>query len=244
MAKTIEYLPNGLTLRQDDRYFKLSQDSVLLASFAQPRKRDRVLDLGCGTGAISLLLYRSDLQIIGLELQEGALALFKQSIADNHVPIQTIQGDLRDIRSLVPHGSIDYVVCNPPYFNGQRGRSAADHNKRLARQDSSCTVEDIAAAVAYVLHTGGKAAFIFRPERLCVLLNALYQKKLVAKRLRFIHQNVTAPPSAVLVECRRDGSLEGLQILPPLFVESEEYRQIYRNDNNQTEAIKFPPKMK
>lgn len=225
----MEYLPNGLTLRQDDRYFKLSQDSVLLASFARPRSKDRVLDLCCGTGALSLLLYRPDLQIIGLELQEGALALFRQSIADNNVPIQTIRGDLREIRSLVQHGGIDYVICNPPYFGNQRGRSAADSKKRLARQDDVCTVEDIAAAAAYVLHTGGKAAFVFRPERLCVLLNALYQKKLAAKRLRFIHQNAAAPPSAALVECRRDGSLEGLQILPPLLVESEEYRQIYRN---------------
>jgi len=177
------------------------------------------------------LLYRPELQIIGLELQEGALSLFRQSISDNNVPIQTIRGDLREIRSFLQHGSIDYVICNPPYFASRGGRSATDSKKRLARQDDACTVEDIAAAAAYVLHTGGKAAFVFRPERLCVLLNALYQKKLMAKRLRFIHQNTTAPPSAALVECRRDGSLEGLQILPPLFVESEEYRQIYRNSN-------------
>lgn len=219
-------------MRQDDRYFKLSQDSVLLASFAQPRNKDRVLDLCCGTGALSLLLYRPGLQITGLELQEGALSLFRRSIADNNnVPIQTIHGDLREIRFFLQHGSIDYVICNPPYFGSRSGRSAADSKKRLARQDDACTVEDIAAAVAYVLHTGGKAAFVFRPERLCVLLNALYQKKIIAKRLRFVHQNAAAPPSAALVECRRDGSLEGLQILPPLLVESEEYRRIYQNSD-------------
>ena len=74
MPQTIEHLPNGLTLRQDDRFFKLGQDSVLLAAFARPRRNARVLDLGCGTGALSLLLYRPDLKITGLELQPEPLS--------------------------------------------------------------------------------------------------------------------------------------------------------------------------
>ena len=81
MPQTIERLPNGLTLRQDDRFFKLGQDSVLLSAFARPRRNAKVLDLGCGTGALALLIYRPDLRITGLEIQEGALDLFRQSIA-------------------------------------------------------------------------------------------------------------------------------------------------------------------
>ena len=102
MPQTIEHLPNGLTLRQDDRFFKLGQDSVLLAAFARPRRNARVLDLGCGTGALSLLLYRPDLKITGLELQPEPLSLFRQSIADNGV-------DLNDVRcvGLASPGVID-----------------------------------------------------------------------------------------------------------------------------------------
>ena len=107
MPQTIEHLPNGLTLRQDDRFFKLGQDSVLLSAFARPRRNARVLDLGCGTGALALLIYRPDLQITGLEIQEGALDLFRQSIADNGVKMTALQGDLRRIRALLPHGSMD-----------------------------------------------------------------------------------------------------------------------------------------
>ena len=115
MPRTLERLPNGLVLWQDDAYFKLGQDSVLLAAFARVRPRDRVLDLGCGTGALSLLVYRPGLQITGLELQEGPLSLFRTSIAENDVPISTLQGDMRNIRQLIPHGSADHVICNPPY---------------------------------------------------------------------------------------------------------------------------------
>ena len=227
MPQTIETLPNGLTLRQDDRFFKLGQDSVLLSAFAKPRRNAKVLDLGCGTGALALLVYRPDLRITGLELQPEPLDLFRASIADNGVDIAAMQGDLRAIRTLLPHGSMDYVLCNPPYFDCTAGKSAPTPEKRTARQDGSCTVEDIAVAASFVLHTGGKAAFVFRPERLWVLLQALDRVRLVPKRLRFVHQNAAAPPSAVLVECRKGGSPEGLAVEPPLLVEGEEYKRIY-----------------
>ena len=227
MPQTIETLPNGLTLRQDDRIFKLGQDSVLLSSFAKPRRNAKVLDLGCGTGALALLIYRPDLTITGLELQPEPLELFCASIADNGVDIAAVQGDLRAIRTIFPHGSMDYVICNPPYFDRTAGKSAPSPEKRTARQDGTCTVEEVAVATSFVLHTGGKAAFVFRPERLWVLLQALDRVRLVPKRLRFVHQNAAAAPSAVLVECRKGGSPEGLTVEPPLLVESEEYQKIY-----------------
>ena len=187
----------------------------------------RVLDLGCGTGALALLIYRPDLRITGLEIQEAALDLFRQSIADNGADMAALLGDLRQIRALLPHGSMDYVICNPPYFDRNAGKSAPSPEKRTARQDASCTVEDIAVASSFVLHTGGKAAFVFRPERLWTLLEALSRVRLVPKRLRFVHQNALASPSAVLVECRKGSSTEGLIVEPPLLVESEEYNRIY-----------------
>ena len=227
MPQTIETLPNGLTLRQDDRFFKLGQDSVLLSSFAKPRRNAKVLDLGCGTGALALLIYRPDLTITGLELQPELLELFRASIADNGVDIAAVQGDLRAIRTIFPHGSMDYVICNPPYFDRTAGKSAPSPEKRTARQEGTCTVEEVAVATSFVLHTGGKAAFVFRPERLWVLLQALDRVRLVPKRLRFVHQNAAAAPSAVLVECRKGGSPEGLNVEPPLLVDSEEYQRIY-----------------
>ena len=202
MPQTTEILPNGLSLLQDDRFFKLGQDSVLLSAFAKIRRRAKVLDLGCGTGALALLCWREDLTVTGLEIQQDALDLFRRSIEHNRLEnVTALCGDLRHMRTLLPHGSMDYVICNPPYFGRNTGAAAPSAEKRTARQDICCTVEEVAVAASFVLHTGGKAAFVFRPA--------------------------LAVPSAVLVECRKGGSAEGLSVEPPLLVESEEYLKIY-----------------
>lgn len=232
--ETIETLPNGLRLFQDDAFFKLGQDSVLLSSFARPRRFARVLDLGAGTGALTLLCWREDLHMAGLELQTGAAALFARSVQENglgNVEIKT--GDLRQIRSLFSHGSMDYVLCNPPYFRSGAGKVSPLDAHALARADGEATIEDVAVAASYVLRDGGKCAMVFRPERLLTLVTALQRVRLTPKRLRFVHQTAEKPPSAVLVECRKGGMPDGLAVEPPLLVQdaagdlTAEYRSIY-----------------
>lgn len=228
-----EILPNGLTLFQDDRCFKLGQDSVLLSAFARIPHRAHVLDLGCGTGALALLCWRADLTITGLELQSQPVALFARAIAHNALHnVSVMQGDLRNIRQLIPHGSMRFVLCNPPYFMADSGKQALDSSMRTARQDETATLNDIVDAMAWVLPTGGQCALVFRPERLCSLLDALQARGLTPKRMRFVHQTATSAPSAVLVSAKR-GAAHGVIVEPPLLVcnpdgtQSAEYRSIY-----------------
>lgn len=232
--QSIENLPNGLDLIQDDDFFKLGQDSTLLSSFAKPRRFANVLDLGCGVGTLALLCWRDDLKITGLELQEGAIEIFNKSIEHNNLQnVKAIQGDLKYIRNYFSHGSMDYVICNPPYFKSGSGRVKALDAHALARMDGEATIEDVSVATSYVLKSGGKCAMVFRPERLITLITALERVRLTPKRLRFVHQTSEKAPSAVLIECRKGGSSDGLVVEPPLIVNNsdgtftDEYLNIY-----------------
>lgn len=232
--QSIENLPNGLDLIQDDDFFKLGQDSTLLSSFAKPRRFANILDLGCGVGTLALLCWRDDLKITGLELQAGAIEIFNKSIEHNNLQnVKAIQGDLKYIRNYFSHGSMDYVICNPPYFKSGSGRVKALDAHALARMDGEATIEDVAVATSYVLKSGGKCAMVFRSERLITLITALERVRLTPKRLRFVHQTSEKAPSAVLIECRKGGSSDGLVVEPPLIVNNEdgtftdEYLKIY-----------------
>ena len=189
MMQSAEQLPNGLTLLQHDDCFKLGQDSVLLSAFARPRRFAKVLDLGAGTGALALLCWRQDLQITGLEIQPEAAQFFRQSIEANKLEnVTVLEGDLRKIRNLLPHGCMDYVLCNPPYFKRSAGKVSPLDAHAMARADGQASIEDIAVAMSYVLGSGGKCAMVFRPERLLSLFAALQRVRLTPKRLRFVHQ--------------------------------------------------------
>ena len=219
--QSIEKLPNGLDLIQDDDFFKLGQDSILLSDFAKPRKFANVLDLGAGVGTLSFLCWRADLKITGLELQDGAVQIFNKSIEHNKLDnIKAIQGDLKYIRNYFSHGSIDYVVCNPPYFKSGSGKVKALDAHALARMDGEATIEDVAVATSYVLKSGGKCAMVFRPERLITLITALERVRLTPKRLRFVYSNNKKNSELLLIEGIKNGK-PGLKLLSPLFIYDE-----------------------
>lgn len=229
----------GYALIQDDRFFKLGQDSMLLSDFAAPPMRANIIDLGCGNGALSVLLCarHPHVHVTGLEIQPEVAALAQENVVWNQLQdrMTVMQGDLKQYKSLFPTGSFDYVICNPPYFAQKSGFGAKGRNRLQARQDIGCTASDAVKAAAYLVKFGGRAAFVYRPERVCELIVDMKQYQLEPKRMRFVHQHMSAVPSAVMIEARR-GSAPGVQVLPPLLVcdpdgtQTEEYRRIYHKE--------------
>lgn len=226
----------GYALIQDDRFFKLGQDSMLLSDFATPPARAHVIDLGCGNGALGILLCarQEKLHVTGLELQPEVAALAQENVTYNHLEqrMQIITGDIKQHKALFQTGAFDYVICNPPYFAINSGYAAKGENRHTARQETGCNAADAVQAAAYLVKYGGRVAFVYRPERVCELIAAMQNCQLEPKRMRFVHQHAGAAPSAVLMEARR-GSAPGVQVMPPLLVRNEsdtyteEYRKIY-----------------
>lgn len=68
--------------RQSDTCFPLGGDSLALAAFASVRRGDRVCDLGCGAGALLLLLAArvSPLVLSGVEYCPEDAALAHQNL--------------------------------------------------------------------------------------------------------------------------------------------------------------------
>lgn len=226
----------GYALIQDNRFFKLGQDSMLLSAFAAPPVRANVIDLGCGNGALGVLLCARNekIHVTGLEIQPEVAALAWENVRYNRLEqrMRILTGDLKQIKKLFPVGAFDYVICNPPYFATGSGYAARGENRYTARQESGCSAADAVQAAAYLVKYGGRVAFVYRPERVCELITDMKKNHLEPKRLRFVHQHAAAVPSAVLVEARR-GSAPGVQVMPPLLVRgadgayTEEYRKIY-----------------
>lgn len=230
-----ELWPGGPLFRQSE-HFKLSTDSVLLADFVRLRGAKRGIDLGCGSGILSLLLARRDegLSMTGLELQPEAAAAARENAALNGMDgrIELLEGDIRQHRALFRAGSFDLAVSNPPYFPADRGAVAPRTDRAAARAETSCSLSELCEAAAFLLRTGGSFFLVHRPERLSELCVCLSAHGLEPKRLRLVCHRTENAPSLVLLEARRGGK-PGLRIEPLLVLtapdgtESEEVRRIY-----------------
>ncbi len=212
----------------DAAAFPPTTDSFALGWFAHPKRGEAVCDLGCGVGLLGALLLarESSLHLVNVEQNEAALALAARTFAENSWAAAFRAGDLRDGAVLPAAGSMDYVVCNPPYFRSGSGKSAGSKMRQDAREETQCTLDDVCAAAARILRWGGRFALVYRPERLTDLLCALRAHALEPKRLRFVAPEPDAAPSLVLAEARRGGK-PGVQLEPPLVIGTPEWNAVY-----------------
>lgn len=226
----------GLRVIQRAVAFRFGTDAVLLADFAAPRRHDRVCDLGTGTGIIPLLLYARENTISAdaVEIQPDMADMAARSMAMNGLneKIRVLSGDLRSIRTLLPHARYDLVTCNPPYGKAGGTLLNPDASKRLARHEESCAIEDVACAAAWLLQNGGRLCCVFPAARMIELSDAMRKYRMAPKRIRMVHSRVEKAAHLCLMEGMLDAR-PGLIIEPPLVIYDEnnaytpELRRIY-----------------
>lgn len=226
----------GLRVIQRADAFRFGTDAVLLADFAAPRRHDRVCDLGTGTGIIPLLLYARENTISAdaVEIQPDMADMAARSMALNGLSekIRVLPGDLRQIRTLLPHARYDLVTCNPPYGKAGGTLLNPDASKRLARHEESCAIEDVVCAAAWLLQNGGRLCCVFPAARMIELSDAMRKYRMASKRIRMVHSRVEKAAHLCLMEGMLDAR-PGLIIEPPLVIYDEnnaytpELRRIY-----------------
>ena len=229
--------PGGPLFYYDDDLFPPGTDAFLLGDFARTRPEELVCDLGSGTGLIGLLLLarQPSLRLHNVEREPRSLALSQKTARDNGLAISHHLADLCCLESVLPAGQFDLVVSNPPYFPADGGPGAKGRERREARSEHTCTIDDVCRAAARLLRWGGRLAVVYRPQRLCDLLEAMRRYGMEPKRLQPVAHRPGAVPSLILVEGRRGGR-PGLVFSPALTLhdhagrETAAYRRIYFRD--------------
>jgi len=226
-------LRGKLKLYQPAEGPRFGVDALLLANFLTLRPKDKVIELGTGTGIVLLLLALRipHLKFVGVELQDELFEIALKNVEINGFSgrIDIVKGDIRRIEELFPAGSFNVVLGNPPYIPLKSGRLPSDEMRLLAYTEEGCTLEEFLRASKYLLSTGGRLYLIYRPFRLADLIYAMRRLKLEPKEIRFVHSRASSEAEFVLVKGVRDAS-PSVRISPPLV--------LYNDDGSYTEELK------
>lgn len=224
---------NGLRIIQHPKAFRFGMDAVLLADFTRLRPRERVGDMGTGTGILPLLLSQKEESCTfeAFEIQPDMADMAARSVRLNHLEerIRVYAADMRRAYEVTGREKLHAVVCNPPYGKLGGVLTSATETVSLARHEQDCTINDVAASCAAVLRNHGRLSIVFPAQRLLELCDALREHRLEPKRIRMVCAHVDKPPYLVMVEAMKNARPQ-LLWLPPLVV--------YHADGTETDEIK------
>ena len=238
--ETLDELGHGhIRVIQKAWGYRFSVDAVLLADFAAKAgwpDKARVVDLGTGSGIISLLMAKklTSACFTGVELQEEMAEMATRSVRLNGLQsrVEIVNADVRDIGRRAGTRSFDGAVCNPPYRRVSSGRTNPEAQKALARHEIKGSLTVMMRAARASLRPGGRVFAVFPASRIVYLVGSLRSTGLGLSRIRMVHHRPGSPAQLVLAEAVA-GAPEGTEILAPLILHddkgeySEEMSKIY-----------------
>ena len=213
---------NGLKIIQNNRGFKFGIDSILLSDFAKDlRNNSKILDIGTGTGIISILLaVKANVnKVFGIEIQEDIAEMAQRSIKLNNLEekIEIINDNILNISNYFDNNYFDVVVTNPPYQKNNTGLKNKNEKLLIAKHEIKCTLEDILEKSFNVLKDKGEFYMVHRPERLVDILCIRRKFKIEPKEIRFVYPKQYEKPNLVLIKGIKNAR-EFLKVLKPLII--------------------------
>ncbi len=215
-----------LKIIQNTKGFCFGIDSVLLSDFAKNiKKNSTIVDLGTGTGIISILLSKKTeaKKIYGIELQEEVCDMASRSVLLNNLQdkIEIINKNIKNISDTLGINVSDVVVTNPPYKKYGTGLLNENDSKIISRHEKECTLEDVIKQSFKILNDKGLFYMVHRPDRLVDIIYLMRKYKIEPKEIRIVYSNIKSKAVLVLIKGIKNAG-EELKVLSPLYIYNED----------------------
>lgn len=223
----------NLKIIQNTEGFCFGIDSVLLSDFAKNIKKNaKVLDLGTGTGIISILLCgKTNLdKIVGVEIQEEVFDMARRSSYLNNLEdrFEVINSNILDLDKVYEKNTFDAIVTNPPYKEKNTGLTNESKKKIISRHEITANLEDFIRVSKGLLKDKGEFYMVHRPERLADIIYLMRKYKIEPKILRFVYSNKNKESKMVLIK--------GIKNAKP-FLKVEKNLYVYDEDGKYTDEL-------
>lgn len=209
-----------IKILQKKHGYRFSVDAPLLADFIQTRSQDRLLELGTGSGVISLLLsLKAFASITALEVQPSLADLALRNVRLNNLDAKIFVRQV-DLKTFCSTDKFDVIFSNPPYHVKDTGHVSAVREKAVAKHELECDIFTIMRKTQELLHPQGRAYYIFPEKRRDDFCAALKASKLLIRKERSVVPRTGQAAKHFLTECGY--SADKKVVLPPLILYDEE----------------------
>ncbi len=206
---------------QSKEGYRFSIDAVLLENFITAKPGDKGIELGTGSGIISILLAKrlKSTKITAVEIQKALAGRAARNVELNDLKgkIDVRSMDMRKLRKEFQTNEIDFIFSNPPFRKPKTGRMSTDEERAIARHEIEISLPDLVSTATYLLKHNGRFYMIYHPFRLTELVSLLRESRLEPKRMRFVHSRAGEEAKMVLIEAVKGGGI-WLKIDPPLYL--------------------------
>lgn len=208
-------LGGRVRLLQPVKGYRAGMDAALLAAAVAAEPGQRVIEAGCGAGAVLMQIAarRPGTSLTGLERDPAMVALARENAVLNRAEASILEGDVAAGFRALDLPPFDWAVSNPPFFDDPGALRAPAEGKRGAWMAD----DGLKAWTTFLLKSvreGGRIVVIHRADRLADLL-ALLVETAGSFAVRGVHPHADEPAKRVLVQAIKTGKAP-LRLLPPL----------------------------
>lgn len=185
---------------QEQTAMKVGTDGVLLGAWTKVGSAKTILDVGCGTGLLSLMLaQKSNAKITAVEIDDKAFeeAKLNVSISPWSNQIELIHANFEQFDTV---NKFDIIICNPPFFKGK----AENDSRSTARQNSYLPFDLLILKSAKHLTEKGILSLIFPFEHQSEILKLAEDAHLYVNEIVHVKGNKDAPIKRTLLRLSKE----------------------------------------
>lgn len=178
---------------------KVCTDSCLFGALIVAKSAKRALDIGSGTGLLSLMVAQRfpDLTIDAVEIDSGAAGDAKENIAQSpfHKNINLLHQDIQQYQT---NEKYDIIFSNPPFYENHLKSPKA--GKNIAHHSSRLNLSDLSHDITRLLKQDGSVWIMLPPQSMGLLEARLQKTDLYPKMIYKIRHNENKPIFREIIE--------------------------------------------
>lgn len=190
-------------IQHHDLVFKFGTDAALLATWVHLKGTKNVLEIGTGSGVITLMMAQRspDSVFTGIDISKDAIALANSNLIEFPIPsnVTFVHSALQDYN---PDQKFDLIVSNPPFF--ENATKSPSELKNATRHTDILPLRDLLEVSMLALTENGKIEIVYPSRYLADIETHAKELGLYINHISYTRATPQKPIKRVLISLSKN----------------------------------------